>query len=438
VNRRQLLTAELTWYRGALAPGLGVWLDPDGRIERVGPAAPAQPADQYSDLERVDLPGLALLPGFVSAHSHAFQRGLRGRGESFPAGAGSFWTWREAMYELVESLTPDSLFDLSRQAFFEMRRAGITTVGEFHYLHHVGTDDFLGDEAVLAAAKEAGVRLVLLQVYYRTGGIGGPLQGAQRRFETASLGAYWNQMDHLAGLIDTRTQSLAVAAHSLRAVPLAELTALLAEARRQGLPFHLHLEEQRQEIEECQAAYGKRPMELLLGQPGSLEGVTAVHCTHTRVADLRRFVERGGRVCACPLTEANLGDGIPNLHPVPGITRHLCLGTDSNTRISMLEEMRWLEYGQRLKTESRGLLKDDAGEVAPVLLRAATRGGAEALGVITGEIEVGRWGDLVGVAVSALTVAPVDSQRGLASLIGGGESVAERWIGAQRYAERGG
>src|SRR5688500_15331899 len=131
------------------------------------------------------LEGRALLPGMISSHSHAFQRALRGHGERFPAGAGSFWTWREAMYELVESLTPERLFDVSLAAFREMRRAGITCVGEFHYLHHTaGGLDFVGDEAVLAAGREAGIRLVLLQAYYKTGGIGSELQGAQRRFET--------------------------------------------------------------------------------------------------------------------------------------------------------------------------------------------------------------------------------------------------------------
>ena len=420
MTAERILAAELTWDGASFAPGLGVWIDGDGRIARIaslhGPGAGADAERGGQAVER--LPGIALLPGLVSAHSHAFQRGLRGQGERFAAGTGSFWSWREAMYGLVETLSPERLFDLSLVAFREMRAAGITLVGEFHYLHHSGAGpDFVGDEAVLAAAREAGIRLALLQAYYKTGGIGGPLLGAQRRFETASLGQYWDQMEHLAGCLHGRTQALGVVAHSLRAVPLPELRGLLAESRRQGLPFHLHLEEQRQEITECRATYGKRPLELLLEQAGGLEGVTAVHCTHSRPDHLRRFVELGGRVCVCPLTEANLGDGIPALAAVPESHARLCLGTDSNARISMLEEMRWLEYGQRLKTESRGVLVHPEGGLARRLLDAATRVGADALGVVAGRIAPGAWADLVAVDLASPLLAPGLAEQGLAGLV---------------------
>ena len=418
----RVLAADLTWDGEAFAAGLGLWIDDEGRIARLAPleAAP-HPAggDRPQAVER--LPRIALLPGFVNAHSHAFQRGLRGQGERFQAGAGSFWTWREAMYGLIESLTPERLFDLSLLAFREMRGAGITCVGEFHYLHHSGVgEDFVGDEAVLAAARESGIRLVLLEAYYKTGSIGGPLQGVQRRFETVSLGRYWDQMENLAGSLHGRTQTLAVVAHSIRAVPLPELRGLLAESRRQGLPFHLHLEEQRQEITECRAAYGKRPLELLLEQPGGLEGVTAVHCTHSRPDQLRRLGELGGRVCDCPLTEANLGDGIPALAGVPESHSRLCLGSDSNVRISMLEEMRWLEYGQRLKTESRGVVVDADGGLGRRLLDAATRVGAESLGVVAGRMVPGSWADLVAVDLRSPLLAPGLVEQGLAGLVLGG------------------
>src|SRR6185503_18995296 len=205
VSARRAVAAELTWVDGALQPGVAVWIDADGRIARIGAAAEATsaaaaPGGDAPPVELLLLPRVALLPGFVNAHSHAFQRALRGQGERFPGGtqpggsqpgggAGTFWTWREAMYALVESLTPERLFDATLRAYREMRRAGITCVGEFHYLHHSAAGpDFVGDEAVLAAAAEAGIRLVLLQAYYKTGGVGSPLQGAQRRFETTSLG----------------------------------------------------------------------------------------------------------------------------------------------------------------------------------------------------------------------------------------------------------
>ncbi|HVS02739.1 MAG TPA: formimidoylglutamate deiminase [Thermoanaerobaculia bacterium] len=413
----EILAPDLVWSGATFIPGLGVWVDDGGRIAQVRALAEANGAD--ARVRR--LPDVALLPGFVNAHSHAFQRGLRGRGERFPQGAGSFWSWREAMYGLVEGLTPDRLFDVSRQAFLEMRRAGITCVGEFHYLHHPGAGDYLGDEAVLSAAREIGIRIVLLQAYYRTGSIGGALQDAQLRFETPTLPEYWKQMEHLAGLLDTRTQSLGVVAHSIRAVPLPELRGLYAEARRQALPFHMHVEEQRQEIEECRAAYGKRPMELLLQQAGGLEGFTAVHCTHTRAAHLVQLAEMGGRACICPLTEANLGDGIPSLAAAPQILDRLCLGTDSNARISMLEEMRWLEYGQRLKSGSRGALREEGGSVATVLLRAATLGGGRALGVLCGQIDVGYWADLVAIDLKAPPLAGCDRDELPEALISGGD-----------------
>ena len=405
MSGRQVFEAELTWTGRTFDPGVAVWVDPEGRIERLtsaGAAAAVPASEREAPPQVLRLPGVALLPGFVDAHSHAFQRGLRGQGERFPAGAGSFWTWREAMYQLVETLTPERLFDVSLTAFREMRRAGITCVGEFHYLHHTaGGLDFVGDEAVLAAGREAGIRMVLLQAYYKTGGIGNPLQGAQRRFETASLSEYWHQLEHLAGRLDSRTQTLGVVGHSIRAVPLPDLRGLIAESRRQGLPFHIHVEEQRQEIAESRAVYGKRPLELLLEQPGGLEGVTAVHCTHSRPDQLRRFVELGGRICVCPLTEANLGDGIPPLAALPEIHARVCLGTDSNARISMLEEMRWLEYGQRLKSEGRGVLRDADGAVASVLLHAACEGGARSLGVVTSQLAPGAWADLVAARIPA-------------------------------------
>lgn len=428
---RHVVAADLTWSDGALRPALAVWVDDQGRIDRVGPlaeatAAAADTADGTREpVQLLRLPGIALLPGFVDAHSHAFQRGLRGQGERFPAGAGSFWTWREAMYGLVESLSPEKLFDLTLLAFREMRRAGITCIGEFHYLHHSGVGaDFVGDEAVLAAGAEAGIRLVLLQTYYKTGGVGAPLQGAQRRFETATLASYWKQLEHLGGRLDGRTQSLGVVGHSIRAVPLPELRGLLAESRRLRLPFHIHVEEQQQEIAECRAVYGKRPLELLLEQPGGLDGVTAVHCTHSRPDQLRRYVRLGGRVCVCPTTEGNLGDGLPPLVAVAESHRRLCLGSDSNARISLLEEMRWLEYGQRLKSEKRGVLADEAGAVAPLLLAAGTVGGAASLGVDTGRIAAGAWADFAAVDLASPLLAGAAADDVLAALIFGGTESA--------------
>lgn len=393
MSHREVVEADWTWTGGRLVQGVRVMID-GGRIEAIG-ALGLQPTRR---LERQ-----LLLPGFVSAHSHAFQRALRGRGETFPAGSGSFWSWREAMYELVGQLDERSFYDAVRATYEEMLSAGITTVGEFHYLHHsAGAHDFAFDEVVLQAARDAGIRIVLLLTYYKTGGIGQPLAAAQKRFETASLDAFWKHVDTLSSKLDPVTQSIGIAAHSIRGVPLDELAPLHSEARRRGMVMHMHVEEQRREIEDCVKAYGATPMQLLNGRLASCEGLTAVHATHSSPADLERFLDRGGRVCITPLTEANLGDGIPDIAPLQAMPDHLSLGTDSNARISFIEEMRWLEYAQRLKSETRGVYRDHEGRNAARLVDFATHGGALSLGIDTGRIEPGALADFVSVEASSL------------------------------------
>src|SRR5829696_6826107 len=382
----RVIEAELTWTGRRFEPGLQVVVGDDGRIEAV--TTGRTPTDRH--------PRSLLLPGFVNTHSHAFQRGLRGQGERFPAGSGDFWTWREAMYALVERLDERELFRLSAQAFEEMPDAGITAVGEFHYLHHGGEGtDYEFDRVVLEAATAAGIRIVLLQTYYATGGIGQALGPAQRRFRSTNVDGYWKQMDRLEVILDRRTQSLGAVAHSIRAATVEDIAALHAESRRRGLPFHMHVEEQQREIEDCVAAYGRAPMRVLLDMLDIGGNLTAVHCTHTAPEDLRRFLQAGGTVCVNPLTEGNLGDGLPVLEPVPDLFERLSLGSDSNARISPIEEMRWLEYGQRLRKERRGVLRSGEGEVAATVLHAATAVGARALGLPAGRIEVGHWGDMV-------------------------------------------
>lgn len=348
----------------------------DGVITRVG-ALGLEPTHRFEG---------TLLPGFISAHSHAFQRALRGRGETFPEGVGSFWSWREAMYSLVAELDETRFLDEVRATYAEMRAAGITTVGEFHYIPALS-------QLVLQAAREAGIRITLLVTYYKTGGIGQPLSDAQKRFETRSLDELYALADALR--VDAKTQSIGIAAHSIRGVPVDELAPLYAEARRRGMPVHMHVEEQRREIEDCLRAYGRTPMQLLNERLPSCEGLTAVHATHSQPVDLQRFLDRGGSVCITPLTEANLGDGIPDVGPLHAHPDRLSLGTDSNARISLIEEMRWLEYGQRLRSETRGVFRDGEGRNAPRLLHYATVGGAKSLGVNAGRIEAGAAADFV-------------------------------------------
>jgi formimidoylglutamate deiminase len=419
----RLLEADLTWTGNGFEGGVQILIGDDGRIRSV--AAAGKPGAER-------LRGIALLPGLVNTHSHAFQRGLRGQGERFPSGAGSFWTWREAMYGLVNSLDRASLRQLSAQAFREMRDAGITTVGEFHYLHHERDGDFALDEAVLEAAADVGIRMVLLYSYYASGSPGRPLQGPQQRFATPSVEGFWRQVDRLAPQLAPGTQTLGIAPHSIRAASPQEIALLYGEAVRRGLPVHLHVEEQRREIEESLAVYGRTPMAAILD---AVQGsrFTAVHCTHTSEPDMERFLAAGGIACLCPLTEGNLGDGIPSLARAHSAGGRMALGTDSNNRLAMLEEMRWLEYGQRLRTQTRGALAGPDGSVAPVLLAAATTGGAHALGVQVGRIVAGCWGDLVAIDLGAPSLAQVSAEHLLDALVfgAGNEVIAGTYVGGR-------
>ncbi len=424
-----VIAAELTWTGHRFETGVRVRVR-DGRIDAVG---------DLPDPPTLSLPGRALLPGFVNAHSHAFQRGLRGLGERFPEDAGSFWTWREAMYGLVERATPELVEAVSREAFEEMLDAGITTVGEFHYLHHatpVGRDWSL-DAAVRRAAAAAGIRLVLIEVAYLHGGIDQPLAGGQTRFDGGSVAEVVGRLDALAADLDPAREHLAASAHSVRAVTPEELAELHAAVRDRGLPLHLHLEEQPAEIEACRARYGVDPVALVCDTIDVDASVIAVHATHTRPEDFRRWAAGGGGVCLCPLTEANLGDGLADGPAMMAAGIEPCLGTDSNARISMLEEMRWMELGQRLRSGRRGVFRDAEGTVAPRLLRAATQRGAAALGIPAGAIRPGMLADLITVDLTHPSIADVPAaERDAAIVFGAGDEVIRATAVGGRWRPR--
>lgn len=388
-----VIEADLTWTGRRFEPELQVVVAGNGTIEHVG-ALGMRPTHR--------LHHRALIPGFVNAHSHAFQRGLRGRGESFPKGSGSFWTWREAMYELVTEMTPERMLELTRRAFREMLAAGMTTVGEFHYLHHTGAVvDFVLDEFIVQAARDVGIRLVLLNCYYRTGGIGRPLNDAQRRFDGVSVDRFWKQTDRLKKLLDPATQSLACAPHSIRAVSIEEIVELRAEAKRRGMPFHIHAEEVIGEIEDSVVHYRATPLQLLCERADVDETFTIIHATHSSEGDLRRFLSSDGRICLCPITEGNLGDGVANLPIIRSASGRQCFGTDSNVRICATEEMRWLEFLQRAAGTRRGVVVDAGGDAARALFEVATRGGAEALGLRAGQIEPGCLADFCAIDLTS-------------------------------------
>ncbi|EGZ15705.1 hypothetical protein PHYSODRAFT_333917 [Phytophthora sojae] len=391
-----VLAPELTWTGEQFERDVQVSVGADGLIQSVTRSQDAGKSDA-ADVHK--LPGRALLPGMVNAHSHAFQRGLRGLGETYPKNSAqsSFWTWREEMYKLVGGMSEQQIYDLTRQCFSEMRDAGITSVGEFHYFHHgrpgegKSGHEFAYDETVLRAAKDVGIRIVLLNAYYEHGGFQrAPMVESQRRFKVDSHEKYWSQMDALQSkLADIPTQSLGVVAHSMRAVEVPDIVKLHEESVRRGLVFHIHLEEQTKEVDDCKAAHnGETPMGLLLKNLKIDEKFTAVHCTWTKADELKQFVEKRGNVCICPLTEGNLGDGFPF---IASCSDRVCLGTDCNARVDMCEEMRWLEYAHRLHESRRGVCTDATSEtdLAKLLFRYGTKNGAESLDLQVGEIKEG-------------------------------------------------
>jgi formiminoglutamate deiminase len=360
----------------------------DGRFTAVATGAVAPPG-------AVRLPGLTL-PGLANAHSHAFHRALRGRTHR---DRGSFWTWRERMYEVAATLTPDGYFALARAVYAEMALAGVTCVGEFHYLHHgpggVPYDDpnAMG-EALLAAAAAAGVRITLLDTLYLTAGVdGAPLTGPQRRFGDRDLDA-WSAR---TALLTPRPHArIGAAAHSVRAVPR-DCLSTFAE-RTAGLPTHLHLSEQPAENEQCRAAYGCTPTELLARHGVLRPTTTAVHATHLTSADVATLGGSGTGVCLCPTTERDLADGIGPGRALADAGSPLSVGTDSHAVIDLFEEARGVELHERLAGGRRG--RFSVGELLGAATAHTALGWADA-----GAITAGARADLVTVRLDSVRTA---------------------------------
>jgi formimidoylglutamate deiminase len=299
------------------------------------------------------VPALAI-PGFVDAHCHAYQRALRGR----DAG-GDFWAWRDGMVALAESLTPETIEREYVEVYRELRANGFTAVGEFHYL---GLEEA---RAAASAAAEAEIAFVCVYACY--------LRGGSPRFRQASVAEYLRELEQLRadGI------AVAVAPHSVRACPADALRELGGYASAHELPLHVHADEQPREIEECLAEHGMRPVALLAREGCLTERTTIVHATHADGAELDLIAEAGSRICVCPTTEANLGDGFLPVLRVVHRQIELCIGSDSNARIDPLEELRELEGIARRQTGRRGVLSTDE------LRRVGSANGAAALGLET-------------------------------------------------------
>jgi formimidoylglutamate deiminase len=320
-----------------------------------------------------------VVPGLPNLHSHAFQRALAGLTERRGSDTDSFWTWREAMYRFVERLSPDDLEAIAAFAYMEMLEAGFTTVAEFHYLHHQpdGTPyDNVAEmsERIVAAAETAGIGLTLLPVLYRQSGfLGKPPTPAQRRFVC--------DRDVYARLMETRVPpgTIGIAPHSLRAVTLDDLQ--WAALTWRGLPAHIHVAEQTREVEECLAAHRRRPIDLLLDTVEiDASRWCLVHATHADAGELTRIVKANAVVGLCPITEANLGDGLFDASAFLAQDGQFGIGSDSLIRISAADELRTLEYGQRLMHRQRNVLGDATRSTGRRLFEAAVAGGAQAMG----------------------------------------------------------
>jgi formimidoylglutamate deiminase len=383
---------------GGWAQQVRLSVDASGTLTKVEPDASPRAGD-----ERVH--GIAL-PGLANLHSHAFQRALAGLTERRGGDAAdTFWSWREAMYAFLARLGPDDVEAIASQLYVEMLQAGYTAVAEFHYLHRAPGGATYYDPAemsrrIAAAADQTGVGLTLLPAVYMTGDFGGqPLSEGQRRFEMDPAGVA-RLLDALAPefRVDGGGRRLGLALHSLRAVPPAALREAVAEVRRRDpdAPVHIHAAEQRREVEACLSWSGARPVEWLLEQADVDARWCLVHATHVTAGEVVRLARSHAVAGLCPTTEANLGDGLFPLEHHLAAGGLIGVGSDSHVSVSPVEELRWLEYGQRLVSGARNVASGfPHASTGRSLFEAAVRGGAQALGLGAGALESGRRADVV-------------------------------------------
>ena len=437
---------DLLYTGGRFERGQALVCDSAGQIASVTRVA------ELRDEKRILLANRALLPGMANAHSHAFQRVLRGRTEYRASNKDSFWTWREMMYSAATRLSPDDIYDASRMAFLEMALNGITAVGEFHYLHHDPDGHPYDDPNLLAkevvrAAGDVGLRIALLRVAYGRAGFQTEPNPKQARFIENGTEIY---LKNLEGLINDLTGGggeppsepanhstsawVGVAPHSVRAVPLDYLHQVISYASQHNLKVHMHVAEQPAEVSVCVEEHGRTPMALLETEGLLSDRFTAVHAIHVTPKAIPTFARTGAMVCACPTTERNLGDGVV---PADEYLKHnvpICLGTDSQAQIDLLEDARELEYHLRLQKLERAVLsvrspsvsdgnsRDDApigrtADTAALLFECATVNGARSIGAPGGTLEPGRPADFFAIALDNPSIAGASPDNLLAGVV---------------------
>jgi formimidoylglutamate deiminase len=393
---------DLIYLDGRFESGRAIVCDEAGKIVRV---------TSEEVPEAVRLQGRALLPGMVNAHSHAFQRVIRGRTEHRSEhSTDSFWTWREQMYAAANRLEPEEIYDVSRMAFLEMALTGITAVGEFHYIHHQRngapySDPNLLEREVIRAARDVGIRIALLRVAYARAGHQLAANPLQIRFIEQTPDIYLKHLEQLlsAPELSDGTAWAGVAPHSVRAVPLDYLKTIVAFANERELPVHMHVAEQPAEVSACIEEYGRSPVALLETEGLLGKRFTAVHAIHVTPKAIASLARAGAFVCACPTTERNLGDGVVPVDAYFDAGVRISLGSDSQIQIDLLEDARELEYHLRLQKMQRNVL---APELARKLFDCATINGAVSIGLHGGgKIEVGSPADFFTVDLNDLSIA---------------------------------
>ncbi|MFJ4426562.1 formimidoylglutamate deiminase [Streptomyces bobili] len=390
-QRTRTYWLEHAWLGTHVEPGAAVEVT-DGRITAVRTGVDAPPPGAEI------LRGLTL-PGLANAHSHAFHRALRG---TVQVGSGTFWTWREVMYSVADRLTPQTYHQLARAVYAEMALAGITAVGEFHYVHHApgGTpyaDPNAMGEALIEAAAEAGIRITLLDTAYLSSGFGQAPNARQLRFSDGDADAWAERCSLLKERDHAR---IGAAIHSVRAVPAGQLATVARWAQERGAPLHVHLSEQTAENDACREAHGRTPTQLLAEHGVLGERTTGVHNTHLTDEDIALLGRSRTGTCMCPTTERDLADGIGPAVALQQAGSPLSLGSDSHAVIDLLEEARAMELNERLRSRTRGHW------TAAVLLRAASADGHAALGRDdVGVLETGKAADFTTIALDSVRTA---------------------------------
>ncbi len=398
---------------GWLSPAY-VGVDEAGCIQYLSSNPPAEPT-------AIEFVSGLVLPGFQNAHSHAFQYAMAGLAENYPAGTDDdFWTWREEMYKCALSVNPDQSEAIAAMVYAEMVRQGYTHVAEFHYLHHDKDGKPYSNlaemgERMLSAARLAGIKITLIPVFYQKGGFGMEPQPRQKRFISQTVDDYFHLLDDTAAAVKNFSDAwLGFSVHSLRAVDLNDIITTW----KQGppfIPFHLHVAEQRKEVEDCIAYCGKRPMQWVLENLPVNQRFNLVHSTHLDDAELNGVAASGANVVLCPSTEGNLGDGIFRMKEYVKLSGRWCIGTDSHIGLNPFEELRMIDYRQRLITNKRNTV---SGNAASYFVNECVLRGRLAMGLTTTDcFEVGQPFDALVINAGSHLFSDTSADRLLPSIV---------------------